>query len=76
RGRKGRAWRTQTGGRARASGSQRGASSTSAGAVRPNGGEACSGGLTHSPSRDPSDPGCGVQPPTEREKFSPGATRP
>lgn len=76
RGRKGRAWRTQTGRRAGASGSQRRASSTSAGAVRPYGREACSGGLTHSPSREPSDPGCRVQPPTEGEKFSPGATHP
>ncbi len=73
---KGRVWRTQTGRRARASGSQRRASSTSAGAVRPYGREACSGGLTHSPSREPSYPGCRVQPPTEGEKFSPGATHP
>lgn len=73
---KGRVWWMQMGGRARVSSSQRGASSTLTGAVRPNGGEACSRGLTHSPSRDPIDPRCRVQPPTEGEKFIPGATRP
>lgn len=76
RGWKVRAWRTQAGGRARASGSQRGASSTSAGAIRPDSREAWSGGLTHSPPRGPSDPRCGVQHTAEGEKLSPGATSP